>query len=680
MEINATTLQNLDPSKSYYLSNSGEIKCTGFVQWFKCVFNVGDGRAKAAALAVRVKEALLADGAVESDDALDHEIRGLDTSYSLSGADLMGIASRFRASHSEAVGRADARRAAEAIAKDQVAEWVKRTTAHPDPVSVGYMKRLAVYAAAPVIAKASTYADDAAFKRAVRSKMNLLDTLLGEVALFARHGKLRYPADQTLTLPDGKKFDSWGPRLKLDEVHFRLILACMADKDGDIRLQDCCTALHNYPECDVKELEKKIKAIPLADAARPGAVASFANAFKAVYNAHVMSVAKTSGNVGKMPSRVNDGLQELLAEMRGIYGEDAVHADSPIFAFVAGGRIVELVKPLADAADAGHRLLRPSEIANALREDCRCGVAASFVREKAKALAVAGNLGNVSTSLGYVLLKQSPEFSAELLACKNLDEANAVFDKYEGVVRTQIKLENDVEAERKRLPDRASAKLAEALGMNVEEVKNVTAFNRLTNKGADIVRDIVAGTYPGCREKGFNVAAAFDAIVDKFVQTRLDLIREVDKSEGISNAVKAKWRIHVLKTDKPEELEVAKFVKVLGVRGDQMRDRLEEILEAGISAEERAKRLCVLTGLLNAEFVNLYGEEEWEDLGGDGHQPAFTMMLYAVADRVPEFADKIAAVRDELIGISAETFENHVKLGLGQTIREILCYAIAPEK
>ena len=45
MKINTTTLQNLDTSKSYYLSSTGEIKRSGFTQWIKCLFNIGDGRA-----------------------------------------------------------------------------------------------------------------------------------------------------------------------------------------------------------------------------------------------------------------------------------------------------------------------------------------------------------------------------------------------------------------------------------------------------------------------------------------------------------------------------------------------------------------------------------------------------------------------------------------------------------
>ena len=678
MEINATTLQNLDASKSYYLSNSGEIKRTGFVQWFKCVFNIGDGRAKAAALATRVKEALLADGAVDSDAALDSDIGRLNTTYSLSGATLRGIASRFRASHAEAVGRSDARRAAEAIAEDQVNEWVKRGTAHPEAISVGYLKKLAVYAAAPVIINPTKYPDDESFKRAVRSKMNLLDTTLGEVAFFARQCRLGYPAEQSGMLPNGQRFNFWGPRLKLDELHYRLIIACMADRDGDVRMSECCMAMRNYAEADVKELAREIKALPLADASRPGAVTAFADAFREMYNAHILSVGKTAGNVGKLPTRIDEGFNGLLDEMRGIYGETAVHQDAKIFNFVTAGVFTERVTPLVNQANNDHRPLPAFQAVDALREDCRYGVAAKFVREQAKALAVVHNLGKVSVPLGLVVLRLNPGFRDELLACKNPDEAKAVFDKHESVVRAMIKLENEVEAERKRIPDLAAAKLAEATGMTVEEIKDVTSFKRLTAKGEDIVREIVGGSYPGCREPGFDVASAFKAPIDDFVKTRVDLIKEVNDAEGVSDAVKAKWRLYILKTDKPNFLHADKFAKILGARGEQLSNRLMGILEPGITADERARRLCEFTGQLNAEFVNLYGEEEWEDLGGDGHLPVFTMMLDAIATTTPNFMAKVNAVREELTGLSLQTLDKYSNLGFGQHTREIICHGIAP--
>ncbi len=445
MKINTTTLQNLDTSKSYYLSETGEIKRSGFTQWFKCLFNIGDGRAKAAALALKVKEALLADGAVASDAALDGEIAGLNTTRSLSGAAIAAIASRFRASHSEAVGRADANRLAEDIAEGLVADWAKSRSTHPDPVSLGYMKRLAVYAAAPVIENAANYADTAALERAMRSKMNLINTYIGSAGMYNWQVKLGYPADQSVELPDGKRVHMSGPFLKIDEIHFRLILACMVDNGGDVRMRDFFDALYRIPECDLGGLKTKIMNIPLPDVRRPGSVVAYMNAFKAAYNAHIIDMGRTSGN---LPKRIEDGLNSELAEMRDIYGEAAVPSDAKFLDYVGGTRFTDDVQPLVDAADARHQMLHHSEVANALREKCHFSAAARFVYKKAQALADAGNLGKVGLSVGLDLLNKNSAFRDELLACKDPAEADAVFAKYEEAVRAQIAPEKAADADK----------------------------------------------------------------------------------------------------------------------------------------------------------------------------------------------------------------------------------------
>ena len=96
MPIDTSTLLRLDPNKSYYLSNTtGEIKEAGVVQWLRCKLGIGGGRAKAAALAERVKSALLAEAAVTGDSQLEADIGALNTKISLSGRKLRDIALKF---------------------------------------------------------------------------------------------------------------------------------------------------------------------------------------------------------------------------------------------------------------------------------------------------------------------------------------------------------------------------------------------------------------------------------------------------------------------------------------------------------------------------------------------------------------------------------------------------------
>ena len=439
MKINTTTLQSLDTSKSYYLSDTGEIKQSGFTQWFKCLFNIGDGRAKAAALALKVKEALLADGAISADAALDGDIASLDTTRSLSGAALVAIAGRFRASHAVEVGRADARRTAEGIAEALVDAWAKSNSVHPDPISQYYMKNLAIYAATPVIANAANYADAASLERALRSKMNVFNALLENAGMYNWQMKLGYPAEQTAQLPDGTRVHMSGPRLVLDELHARLILACMAANGGDVSapgfLRGFFTSLCKIPERDLVGMKSRIEAIPLPDVTQPGSLDTYLNAFRAAYNAHVVDMGGAAGRHGELPKNIDEGLHALVAEMRDIYGEDAVPQDAHIFDYVGGSSFIAEVRPLATAASSAHRMLRPDEVKNALREKCRFGAAVELVRVKVQALADAANLGRVKSSSVRYFLTNNTALCGELFACKNPSEAEAVLAKHAGELR-----------------------------------------------------------------------------------------------------------------------------------------------------------------------------------------------------------------------------------------------------
>ena len=489
MKIIETTLQNLHANESYYLSSTtGEIKRAGWLQKIKCFFDIGDGRAKAAALAERVKAALLADGGIESEAELDGEIARLNTNRSLSGSDLARIATRFRASHTEAVGRADARRSAETIAEGLVNSWVQTQQIHPDPVSVGYVKRLAVYAAAPVIANAAQHDSDESLAQAMRSKMDLLLTVLREVPAFAQLNQLGYPSESKLTMPDGSTFMAMTPRLKLDDLHFRLVLACMTDGDGDVRLHNCYTAMLNFPENDLKALAGKIQSIPLMDAARPGAVISFKNAFAEAYNNHIVSHECLFRGV--MPKRVQNAIREFLGGLRAIYGEGAVSQKPNLFDLTTRTNFTNAIQPFVNTANAEHRVVRSTEVKSALdalREECRLNVAAKFLRNKANEFLAAEGGGEVSATFGTNLFKRNTALRDDLLACRSPEDVEAFMRKHEGAIREHVRFEKSVVEERERLPDRAATQIAEALGMGVDEAKNATNFDRLDSKAGDKV-------------------------------------------------------------------------------------------------------------------------------------------------------------------------------------------------
>lgn len=278
MKITATNLASIQDG-SYYLSNkTGEIAKAGLWQWLKCATGWGDGRAKVQRLVEAIKTSLLADAAIQADDELSNNLDALDKTKSLSSSDLKRIATRFKTTHADAVAKSDAFRLADSVVDDVVARWVKNRAIHPDSDSVGYMRKLALYSARAVIDKAREYGDDdAKLAEAIKSKMNLMQQLLGAVECMVFGSNLRYPQTQKVKVPGSDKVRYLtAERFILDELHFRAILSVMFEKDGNINMLNFGPRLLQLNEDEVLRRKDYLLGIQLDGPDKPGCVQRFA--------------------------------------------------------------------------------------------------------------------------------------------------------------------------------------------------------------------------------------------------------------------------------------------------------------------------------------------------------------------------------------------------------------------
>ena len=291
MPIDSTTLRLLDPNKSYYLSNTtGEIKEAGVIQKLRCLFGVGGGRAKAAALAQRVKTALLAEAETNCDSQLETDIAALDTKHSLSGRRLREIGNKFAI-------KVAARHAVESHVDARVEELVASGAfVHPDPVSRDFLKKTLVYTAAPVIqevARECRSVDTA--KDCVNAKRGSIIhykffPALAEAAQYAIEHIPDFPAE---ILPD-----DW-PAFKLDELHFRVILSCIFTPEGKLDLNHLNERLARFTENDIQALKEQILAVPLKAPTDPNAIPDFCRAMDdLLYNTRVAQGSAQGGIQG----------------------------------------------------------------------------------------------------------------------------------------------------------------------------------------------------------------------------------------------------------------------------------------------------------------------------------------------------------------------------------------------
>lgn len=655
MPITATSLAQIQ-NGSYYLSNSGDIKKAGLWQWFKCATGLGDGREKVQRLVDRIKTDLLANAGIKSDAALTSALDALDTTQSISSADLRRIATSFKQTHAEAIARTDAFRAAEAVVDEVVAGWMQDKSIATDAETAKYAKQIALYAARPAIDRATEYGDDtASLVRNIKNCMNKAKNALGTAAMVANRAGLGYPSTQSQLLLEGRNIR---PELTfngfaLDELHFRAILSCLFDRDGNVNAQNFCAKLLQLPEEKLQTCKNVFMDAPLTGPGKTNPLEKFLSATADVekaYNDKVLSAISLKESLGEgLLPEINAAFRELVDEMRAEFGEKAVGKNMSVYSLAEGhGNLKELAKSVIEAATEKGEMVKPEDLKNAFREAVRKG-AATFCAQRCMedCLKQANPDLVVPKRLALAFMRRNPAFAKEIADAKSPQEIA-------GVVASHIKEVNDYLALKAKLDahsdemllDRAAQKIAASLNMDIASVRQRLPSSRLESKAGDLRSDILDGKHPGCMEADFNINAAFDEVVDRFVSEYMPVMKEIDAIDGLSDKVKSAWKNILLTVQKPAELQVAKLAKI--VAGGNSAGELRDALSTVGSNEETYARFCEWAVRMESALQEEYGEEKWSDLGSDGHMSIYELAITALVDQKPEIAAKFDAVRESL--------------------------------
>lgn len=659
MKITATALTQLDASKDYYLSNStGTIKEAGFWQHFKCWTGWGDGRAKAARLADAIKTALLEDAAIKSEAKLTAELDGLDKTRSLLGSDLRQIASRFKADHAQAIATSDACRIAETIVDDQMKTWVERGDVLPEAESLKYLKKLCLYATQQVTDDAlSIINDQKQLSRKIRRNLDQMLVCLNSAENMKKKD-VGYPKVEKCTDANGKTRILNPPRFRLDELHFRAILGLMATKNGPATFMTFSMALvKGLPEAELQKRKEAILKIPLAQPTSPGSGVAFAAQVAKsheLYNASLVNGIKMA-NPRFLPAAFNKAEDAVVAEMRERFGSEVITNNTHANSLIVYNEHIAIVEALVANANAEGRTVGTDEVKAAIREKCLRGAAEAVLNNAFKQIAAERGLPPPSVSQATQYAKMNPGAVADIVACDTPEAALAAARRHEDDIVAKMQLHIDAGNARAELPARAAAMIAESTGMDVAYIVARLNTDKLLDKARAVVDNIDAGKVEGVGKPGFDVKAAFQGVLDEFVNSRLAIMKEIDNLDGLSDDLKRKWKNLVISTYKAEKLNPAKIHKLLacGHFSDKM---LVDALSANGTAAA-AEKMCSYMGSVNAHFVELFGQEEWEDMGNDERVPVLNMALLGVMDKNPSIAEKFLARGNELMGALNTEFD-----------------------
>ena len=636
MKIDSQSLLTLKADKTYYIANStGEIKEASFWQKFKCWTGFGDGRAKVRLLAEQVKAALLADGGVQNEATLDQEMSQLNLNQSLSGADLKRIATRFRADHSVNVAKADAGRFATAQAETYVDNLLNPPSGtpliHNDPQNVKYIKQIAIMAAKTVVPDVQPDTSPETLKTNVRKRLSQFRTIWEGFSYEST--RLGHPCNTKMTLANGqtKKFGTGLP--VLDSLHYKLYVSCMFNKEG--KMIDAGNAIGKLLKMPEPMLTGGVKTA-LENADIPADLAEICN------SALLGAFDSIATHATELPKAYEYAFDAARDDMRERYG-NAIPKDAPIQAFAEKGHIVEALTGPINLARANGNAIKPEDVIKAVHDLYCKGAAKMLIKDFAKQLAE--GKGVATGDVAFLAAKRNPNLVSEVVAAKSPEEAKEVLARHKAELEAIIAAKAEATAATEQIMDNAAIRIAEATGMDAEDVKSKLNIDNLERKLDSKVDDILSGEDPNAAEKDFSISTELNKIGDSFVQTRIRLLKDIDDAKDLSASAKATWKEVVLLSDKPDSYNISALVK-MATTGSASPAIFKNALSKNL--QEMIQMLKDITNSMMEEFSNIYGKDEWDYMGMEAHGDNLQMIVKAFMTGDKDIVASVQARRDEL--------------------------------
>ena len=383
------------------------------------------------------------------------------------------------------------------------------------------------------------------------------------------------------------------------------------------------------------------------------------------FNSTVLN-AIMEGHANQLPQDMQNVLRTVMNDLRTRFGDNLVPADAKITDVLNPSLVRTSLQALVNAANADGRQLDAgairNEFAGKASRNLTIKVVGSHVLEKVRQQpnAPANSLGEMTLATQYD--KRHPGFLGRIENCKTPDEIAAALQEHEDEINTFADLAaRGLAAQINAVPN-AKARLAAELGMDERFVDIHIPMGELREKVGDLTRDIMGGTAPGSREPGFNLQAAYDALVNQFVQERKNAYNSVNALQQLPDSVKNRWQADYVTNYRvppltPEQLlAAADVIDARKIMGAFSKGLPTGVAVAALNNVNERIRDAIRQATNDQNFF------EGKSVGD--LQPVYSMILTLVEARNPAFAQAVRNAGNEFF-TSAITYCEANKGGMG---------------
>ena len=350
----------------------------------------------------------------------------------------------------------------------------------------------------------------------------------------------------------------------------------------------------------------------------------------------------SDARLDQLPQEIQDSFRNLVDHLRDVFGEAVVPAGKTIDKIVNAANVASDIKALVNAANAQGRVIATADLISLYDqkalERLAAQVSGNYILTKAKARAP--EITNTAHSIGAQFETRHPGLQARITQCANPAEVEAVFQDYETQINAFVDVIVRSNAADKAVQSKATEKLASSLGLDARFVAAHIPMDDLCTKAKSLTSFIAAGTAPGCKDQGYNVEAAYDALVDEFVQKRLDACAAID-SLDLPDDVKNRWKAEYTSYSKVPPIPPAQLLEMSKVFNANV-GTLKDAISNGLSPQDAAEALKNIVKTLNDTISSVTGNPHFFDkVGVDEKIPIYGMLLMAAEAKTPDLGQAI---------------------------------------
>ena len=352
----------------------------------------------------------------------------------------------------------------------------------------------------------------------------------------------------------------------------------------------------------------------------------------------------------QLPAEINDALDDVCADLAARGGAGMPKDKKALLNFLKPMRVFHALEAHAKETD---RPLSRADVRSVLSGLIEEGKEVEVAKLSAFMTSMGAKTFNVDSTRATTnaMLAAVPGLHAELKACKNETDFDAVFQKYGPMVQTHLVIMGEASRFRAQAGDMLVEEFAKATGRDADFFRKNLPLEKFTTGAADKIKDkIFTGAIKAKSPK--QVEAAFRDAARAYVQERLDVAKQADSVKGILDAVRESLKFGAIVAEGVKEYRIAEYAP-LAAKLDLAPLR-EAVLRKPFSAEVVAPVLKEAMNALSQIGVDHLGGKKWGDLGVDGQQPFASIVMKCALSGEPELTKVLAENSEELFAATRD--------------------------